>query len=333
MTRAALVLGLVGLAVATALVARTGFETVLGAFAGAGAGVLWASLVHFVPMALNARAWQLLVGRGRGRSLPFFTWVVWVREAVNGLLPVARVGGEVASARLLMRRGIPGPQAGASLVADMTVSLVTQLVFTIIGIGALAARAPGAPLARTAALSLAVALPIVALVVAVQRAGSFERLARIAWTLSGRRISALVGSARRLDRATAAVYRRRGRVLRCAAWQLAGWAAGALEIWAFLAFVGHPVAAADALAVEAVVQALSSAAFVVPAALGVQEGAFIAVGAAVGLPGETALALALARRARDVIVFVPALVAWQALEARGLVGGRDARAREGDALP
>jgi putative membrane protein len=331
-TRAALALALVGLAVATALVARAGFTTVLGAFAGAGAGVVWASLVHFVPMALNARAWQHLVGRGRGRSLSFFTWVVWVREAVNGLLPVARVGGEVASARLLMRRGIPGPQAGASLVADVTVSLVTQLVFTIGGIGALAARAPASQLARTAALGLLVAASIAALVVAVQWTGSFERLARVAWTLTGRRITALVGSARRLDRATRAVYRRRGRVLRCAAWQLAGWAAGAAEIWTFLAFVGHRIAPVDALAIEAVVQALSSAAFLVPGALGVQEGAFLAVGGAVGLPGDTALALALGRRARDLIVFVPALVAWQAGEARRLVVGRGARPREGGAL-
>jgi putative membrane protein len=332
-TRATLALALVGLAVATALVARAGFGTVVGAFAGAGAGVLWASLVHFAPMALNARAWQLLVGRGRGRSLSFFTWAVWVREAVNGLLPVARIGGEVASARLLMRRGIPGPQAGASLVADMTVSLVTQLVFTIVGIGALASRAPASPLARAAALGLLVAGAIAAVVVAAQRAGSFELLARVAWTLTGRRLTALVGSARRLDRATRAVYRMRGRVLRCAAWQLAGWAAGAAEIWAFLAFVGHRVTPVDALAIEAVVQALSSAAFLVPGALGIQEGAFLAVGGAVGLSADTALALALGRRARDLIVFVPALVAWQAGEARRLVAGPRARPREGGALP
>jgi hypothetical protein len=31
----------------------------------------------------------------------------------------------------------------------------------------------------------------------------------------------------------------------------------------------------------------------------------------VGLPPELALALALVRRARDVIVFVPALIVWQ----------------------
>lgn len=332
MKRTALVLGLAGLAVATALVVRAGLATVLTALASAGLGVVWASLVHVVPMTLNARAWQLLVGRGRGRTLPFFTFVVWVREAVNGLLPVARVGGEVAAARLLIRRGVPGPQAGASLVADMTVSLVTQLVFTVGGIGLLAARAPGGPLVRTAWLALAGAAPIVALLVLVQRAGALETVARVARALTGRWLADLVGSARRVDRATAAVYRSPRRVTRCVIWQLAGWAAGAGEIWAFLAFAGSPIGLTDALALEAIVQALSSAAFVVPGALGVQEGAFVAVGGALGLGPDTALAVALSRRARDLLVFVPALVVWQWQEARAVLGPRRARVGEGDAL-
>ena len=46
-----------------------------------------------------------------------------------------------------------------------------------------------------------------------------------------------------------------------------------------------------------------------PGALGVQEGGFLVVGGLVGLPPELALALALVRRARDVIIFVPALIA------------------------
>lgn len=332
MKRTALLLVLAGLATATALFARAGFATVLSAVAGAGLGVVWASLVHAVPMALNARAWQLLVGRGRGRSLPFFAWLIWVREAVNGLMPVARLGGELATARLLVRRGVPAPQAGASLVADVTVSVATQIVFTLAGIGALAARAPGGSLVRTASVAVAAAIPLVAILVLVQRARTFEALARVATAIAGSQFAALVGSGRRLDRATRAVYRSWGRLARCAGWQLAGWAAGAAEIWVLLAFLGHPVAPADAIAVEAIVQALSSAAFLVPGALGVQEGGFAAAGAALGLPPETALALALGRRARDILVFVPALVAWQWREGRWLlrIGGT----REGvDAPP
>jgi glycosyltransferase 2 family protein len=76
-------------------------------------------------------------------------------------------------------------------------------------------------------------------------------------------------------------------------------------------FLGHPVALGDAFVIEAVIQALSSSAFIVPGALGVQEGGFLVIGGLVGLPSELALALALVRRARDVIIFVPALLVWQ----------------------
>ena len=326
MTRLALLLAVVGVAAATVLLARTGFAAVLSAFAAAGLGVLWASLVHAVPMALNARAWQVLVGRGRGRSLALFGWLVWIREGVNGLLPVARVGGEVATARLLIRAGVPGPQAVASLVVDLTIGIATQLLFTLAGVTVLAADTAGGPLVRASLVALAVTAPVLVVLAVAQRGGSFERVARAARSFVGRPLSGLVASGRRLDRATRAIHRSPLRLARCAAWQLAGWGAGAAELLVLLAFLGHPIAPLDALAVEAIVQAASSAAFLVPGALGVQEGGFAAAGAAVGLPPEISLALALGRRARDLVLFLPALVAWQWTEARSLL--RVERSRE-----
>jgi len=67
----------------------------------------------------------------------------------------------------------------------------------------------------------------------------------------------------------------------------------------------------NALIIESLIQALSSTAFVVPAALGVQEGGFVVIGGLMGLAAETALALALLRRVRDITLFVPALMIWQ----------------------
>jgi ceramide glucosyltransferase len=49
-------------------------------------------------------------------------------------------------------------------------------------------------------------------------------------------------------------------------------------------------------------------------ALGVQEGAFIVIGAALGLDATTSLALATARRLRDAVVFLPGLLAWHRAE-------------------
>jgi glycosyltransferase 2 family protein len=309
--RAATLIGLAGLAAATALFIWHGIGPVLAAFAAAGLGIVWSSLFHIVSMALNARAWQILLPRrGRG-SVAFFLWAVWLREAVNGLLPVARIGGEVVSAQLLIRHGLRPVTAVASLAVDMTVSLLSQFTFTLLGLALLVARGAGGGVVRDVALGLLATVPLVAAVFFVQRVGLFTLLAKLFRVLFAGRFDALVGGAVPLDRTVRRLYRRRRALLACFVWQLAGWCAGSGEIWLALSFLGHPVALRDAFVIEAVIQALSSSAFIVPGALGVQEGGFLVIGGLVGLPPELALALALVRRARDVIIFVPALIVWQ----------------------
>jgi putative membrane protein len=321
--RAATLLGLGGLALATALFIWQGVGPVLAAFAAGGIGIVWASLFHFVSMAVNARAWQVLLPaspRGKRGSLAFYLWAVWLREAVNGLLPVARVGGEIVSARLLMRNGLSAPKAVASLVVDMTVSLVSQFAFSVLGVALLAALGAGGGVVGDVALGLLVAVPLMAAVAVVQRVGLFTVLARLFRALFGDRFDALVGGAAPLDRAVRRLYRRRRALLLCFAWQLIGWIAGAGEVWLALRFLGHPVGLVRSLIVEAVIQALSSGAFIVPGAIGVQEGGFLFTGGLIGLSPELALALALARRARDIIVFVPALLFWQIAAGRRAFG-------------
>jgi putative membrane protein len=310
--RAATLFGLAGLALATALFVWQGVGPVLAAFAAGGVGIVWASLFHFVSMAVNARAWQILLPatpRGKRGSLAFYLWAVWLREAVNGLLPVARIGGEIVSARLLIRHGLSPAKAVASLVVDMTVSLASQFAFTVLGVALLAGLGVASGIVGDVALGLLVAVPLVAALALVQRIGLFTLLARLFRALFGDRFDALVGGAAPLDRAVRRFYRRRAAILLCFAWQSVGWIAGAGEVWLALFFLGHPVGLIEAAIVEAVIQALS-----------VQEGGFLLTGALIGLAPELALALALARRARDVIVFVPALLFWQIAAGRRALG-------------
>jgi glycosyltransferase 2 family protein len=314
--RVAALLGLAGVAGGTALVVWEGADAVFAMLRAAGWGLVWVSLFHAAPMVLNARAWRVLMPGAKPPSLGFFTWAVWVREAVNGLLPVARIGGEVASARLLMQHGVRIAPTVGGLVVDMTLTIVSTFLFAMLGLALLAWRTRDAPTVASIALGLLATLPILAALLAVQRFGFFELLARIFRLMFGGRFEGIARSAVPLDRAVRVVYRRRGRALRCLLWQLVGCVAAGGEIWLALDVLGHKVSILDAVLIEALVQAVSSAAFLVPGALGVQEGWFVVLGGLLGLAPELALALALARRARDLIVFVPALILWQALEGR-----------------
>ena len=57
-------------------------------------------------------------------------------------------------------------------------------------------------------------------------------------------------------------------------------------------------------------------AFVVPSAIGVQEGGLVLLCGLFDVGADTALALSLIKRARDLLIGVPVLLAWQGLEGR-----------------
>ena len=105
-------------------------------------------------------------------------------------------------------------------------------------------------------------------------------------------------------------------------WQMIAWLSGTGEIALALSYLGHPLPLVEAFMIEALIQASVSAAFVVPGALGVQEGGFLLFGHMLGLTPEIAVALAVIRRCRDVLLFVPGLIVWQVQEGRWLLKGR-----------
>jgi glycosyltransferase 2 family protein len=130
------------------------------------------------------------------------------------------------------------------------------------------------------------------------------------------RVEALHARSLRLDRAIRDVHARHADVLACLGLQIAAWVLSAGETWIALHFLGATRSIPEAIAIEATVQAINSAAFVVPGAIGVQEGAFMLIGAIMGLDSTTALALAAARRLRDIIIYIPGLVAWHRAETK-----------------
>lgn len=310
------VLALAGLVLAILLFLHEDFAGIVDLLRDAGPGLILVALVHVVPMTLNARAWQRLLPGPKRASLRIMTWATWVRESVNGLLPVGRIGGEIVAYRILRRSVMRGTDAAASLVADMALSILSQSGFTLLGLGLLLVlgRAAIASTQLVAAAAVMISLGIAFCV--AQRAGTLGAVIRVLNRLLAGRLRAATAKSLQLDDAIRSIYERRSDVGACCAWQLAGWVAGAGEIWLALYVLGQQRSVLDAVVIEALIQAIASAAFIVPGALGVQEGGFLLLGAVLGIDGTTALALATTRRLRDVIVFFPGLIAWQWAEAR-----------------
>src|SRR5262249_17433464 len=153
-----------GFVLAVVLFLHGDTHAIVALLATAGIGLLATALVHVLPMVLNARAWQALFPGSakalRRPTLTAMTWAVWVREAVNGLLPVARVGGEIASYRLLRLQGARASAIVASLIVDMALSMLSQLVFALIGMGLLVAAGGPSGLMRSLLLGVLIMVPL-----------------------------------------------------------------------------------------------------------------------------------------------------------------------------
>ncbi|QQC64601.1 flippase-like domain-containing protein [Paraburkholderia ginsengisoli] len=327
---------LLGLLLSLWLVWRDNPSAVFGALQAAGAGLVVAALAHVLPMIANACSWRSLIRGANRPGVVGMTHLVWVRESVNSMLPVARIGGEVVAFRMLKRWGVRPSTAVGSIVVDMQLTVISQLMFTMVGIGFLFMHAHSGTLrlAGQLAWGVVVLAPMLLLFALVQHANPFERITRALNRMTSGKLAELVGQSAQIDQSIKLIWRRRAAVLRYLFfWQTLQCLLTALEIWLALYFLGVRVTLVEALVIESLIQAISSAAFFVPGGLGVQEGGFILIGGALGLDPSTCLALAAARRIRDLLLFVPGLIAWQFAEspkraARSALD--DARAKRGE---
>ncbi|NML31140.1 lysylphosphatidylglycerol synthase domain-containing protein [Paraburkholderia antibiotica] len=314
---------LVGLLVSLWLVWREDPGAVFGALRAAGAGLVLAALAHVLPMLANACDWRSLIRGANRPSVGKMLHLVWVRESVNCMLPVARIGGELVSFRMLKRWGVRSSTAVGSIIVDMQLTVISQLMFTMVGIGFLFAHAQSGALrlASQLAWGIVVLTPLLLLFALVQHANPFERITRALNRMTSGKLATLVGQSAQIDQSIKVIWRRRAVILRYLFfWQPLQCFLTSLEIWLALYFLGARVTLVEAVVIESLIQAISSAAFFVPGGLGVQEGAFILIGGALGLDPATCLALAAARRIRDLLMFVPGLIAWQFFESSGGAG-------------
>ena len=100
---------------------------------------------------------------------------------------------------------------------------------------------------------------------------------------------------------------------------LIGWVSSGLWLWLMLWLMGTHATIGTAIAIASLVEGLRSATVFIPAAIGVQESGFVTLAPVVGLSPDTGLAVALLSRARDFVVGVPVLLAWQWAEGRRVI--------------
>jgi len=315
-------LGFAGAALFTALLIRQGAAQVLNAFVTAEWTILGIVAYHLIPIFLDTTAWWVLFPKFDRVPLRKLFWMRWIGESISTLIPSAAVGGDIVRARLAAINGVPLPIAAGTVLVD-----ITQAGFTLLGLVLLVDVTGKTSFVGPTLGGTLVALFAFAGFYFVQRRGIFRFLARIVSRLAGSSDwQSLVQGGDSLDQAIHSLYARRRGVLACCAWTITSLIVGSGEIWLALWVLDLPASFVNALILQSMVLTIRSAAFAVPAGLGVQEGGYLVVGNLLGIPGEGAFALSLVARAREIGLGIPALITWQVIEGRRLLRARSAGA-------
>jgi putative membrane protein len=312
-------LAFAGAALFTVLLIHQGVGQVLDAFTTGEWGILGVVVYHLIPIFLDAVAWWVLFPRPDRLPLLQLFWMRWIGEAISTLVPSAAIGGDIVRARLAAIHGASLPVAAGTVLIDITLGIFVQAGFTLLGLVLLVTATGKNSFVGPTLIGIVIALFAFAGFYFVQRLGIFRFLGQIISRLAGSSDwQSLVERGDAWDRTIRSLYARRRAVLACCVWTTTSLIIGSGEIWLALWFLDLPDSFLNALILQSMVLTIRSAAFAVPAGLGVQEGGYLIVGSLLGIPGDGAFALSLAWRAREIGLGIPALITWQLIEGRRL---------------
>ena len=263
----------IGIAATVWVIAAARLTSILDSVAQVGWGIAAVVAVRAIMITINGVAWQLSLTKLVEVPYAVFPFVRWIREAIDVLLPVASIGGSLASARLLTFWRVSVAMALAGVFADVFLQTVAQALFASAGALLLARMVGLGTLLPQLLLGVAAAAVVLGGFYLLQRYGAARWIdramsaltVRTAWRVQRGEIgvqSAMdkIWRGRRLYLATALVI------------HVIAWASGTLEVWLTLHFMHWPVSLERAIVLESLGASISSAAFFIPGSWGVPGG-------------------------------------------------------------
>jgi putative membrane protein len=311
---------IIGLFVLTLLVVLQGAAEIFSLLAKTGWVLLTLTLIWVPCLYFYTESWRLVFRREAKPPFWFSLAAIWMGRSINSLLPVATIGGEIAKARMITFTGVSGIDATATMLVDKTVQVLAIIVWGLIGLGTLIYLKDDDTFAMTAMAGFGLLALGVFGFFLVQRAGMFNILTIIGSALvKSEKWDGISCNAKAVDETVMIIYRRQLRFWWSVVLKSLGLVVQTGEVWLACYLLGFPIGIIEAMIIKSLTSTLSDVAFVIPNAYGIQEGAYIVVGAMFGLAPDFALAVSLATRVRELIIDVPGLLYWQLYESKLLL--------------
>ncbi len=271
-----------------------------------GAGFLLVALSYGLVAGFDAVSWQYAFQPEEADKIhPIALWRIrTIGEAFNVITPFGTMGGEPVKAHLLKEHyGLTYKQGAASQVVARTTLMVSLILFMIPGIVFLFMDKGISETFKVSSLTGLITFSVlIFLFLLFQVTGTLSRIVHGLNRLfpsktprpSLEHLAALCGM-------MSGYYRQhRGLFLKSVAFGFLGWAAGVVELYLTLYFLGVPVGFRELWIIEALLQLVRVGSFFIPLSLGAQEGGLIVIFTALGMAGPLGLAVSFVRRLREL---------------------------------
>jgi putative membrane protein len=309
-----------GIFVLIALLAWQGILEVINLLFSSGWHLLWLPVIWLPNILPTTEAWRLCFHSDIKPNLKDSLIAMWVGRGVNNFLPVASIGGEVVKARFVTLHGCPVKDATASVMVDKAIQALALAIWGLTGVSLLLYLSLNDGIAIYIIAGFIILMVCVSGLILIQKYGMFSLMAKIGGSIiSHDEWGDINDNARDIDQIIKNIYQDRKRLYLATFYKTLGLALQTTEVWLACYLLGHPIGIVEAMMLKSLSQTITDVAFIIPNGYGVQEGAFIMIGALMGIEPELALAISLAIRLRELSIDLPGLFYWQQFESRRIL--------------
>ena len=247
-------------------------------------------------------------------SLIWSLIITWIAQASGKFLPTGTITGEFLRVYLGIKKGLTPQEASSSVFADLIIATFSLFLLALLSLIYLVINNENffsgeySNFLLWSIFIVFVGCILFYLFVKKRLTKYLMRKIREKFKFSLKKN--IVKIILKIDHSMYQLSKKKLIVFKSIIYRLLGWIAGAIEIYVFLLIIGIESTIQDVIIIEAFLGVIRAVVFFIPAGLGVQELAFVIIGEYVGFSSSISFSIALGRRVREVLVGVPAVIAW-----------------------